>query len=77
MMYVNKGENRITFENKTGYYHKLLTPEPMKLLGNSENKIIKDKNVENLLHLVITEIVLVHCNIVNNYDKPTRFKSFI
>ena len=42
-MYVKKVENRITFETKTGCYHKLLTPGTMKLPGNNENKIIKDK----------------------------------
>ena len=36
----------------------------MKLLGSTENKIIKDKNGENVPHLEITEVVLVHCNIV-------------
>ena len=43
-----------------------LTPHTMKLLGSTENEIIKDKNGENVLHLEITEVVLVHCNIVNN-----------
>ena len=38
----------------------------MKLLGSTENKITKDKNGENVLHLKIKEVVLVHCNIVNN-----------
>ena len=38
----------------------------MKLLGSAENKITKDKNGENALHLEITEVVLVHCNFVNN-----------
>ena len=36
----------------------------MKLLGSAENKITKDKNGENLPHLEITEVVLVHCNIL-------------
>ena len=39
----------------------------MELLGSTENKITKDKNGENVPHLDITEVVLVHCNIVNNY----------
>ena len=39
----------------------------MKLLGSTESKITKDKNRENVPHLEITEVVLVHCNIVNNY----------
>ena len=38
----------------------------MKLLGSTENKITKDKNGENVPYLEITELVLVHCNIVNN-----------
>ena len=72
-MYVNKIENRITFKIKTGYNPELLTPETMKLLGSIENKITKDKNGENVPHLEITEIVLVHCNIVNNdYQQDSR-----
>ena len=39
----------------------------MKLLESTENKITKDKNGENVPQLEITEVVLVHCNIVNNY----------
>ena len=39
----------------------------MKLLGSTANKITKDKYGENLPHLEITEQILVHCNIVNNY----------
>ena len=45
----------------------------MKLLGSTENKITKDKNDENVPHLEITEVVLVHCNIVNNdYQQDSR-----
>ena len=66
-------KNRITFKIKTGYYFELLTPETMKLLGRTENKITKDKNGENVPHLEITEVVLVHCNIVNNdYQQDSR-----
>ena len=72
-IYVNKIENRITFRIKNGYSLKLLTPEAMKLLGSTENKIIQDKNGENVPHLKITEEVLVHCNIVNNdYQQDSR-----
>ena len=38
----------------------------MKLLGSTKNKTTKDKNGENLPHLEITEVVLVHCSMVNN-----------
>ena len=45
----------------------------MKLLGSTKNKITKDKNGENVSHLEITEVVLVHCNIVNNdYQQDSR-----
>ena len=45
----------------------------MKLLRNTENKITKDKDGENLPHLEITEVVLVHCNMVNNdYQQDSR-----
>ena len=45
----------------------------MKLLGSTENKITKDKNGENVPHLKITEVVLVHRDIVNNdYQHDSR-----
>ena len=45
----------------------------MKLLGSNENKITNDKNSENVPHLEITEVALVHCNIVNNdYQQDSR-----
>ena len=64
--YVNKIENRITFKIKSGYHLEFLTPETMKLLGSVESKITKDKNGENVPHLEVVELVLVHCNLVNN-----------
>ena len=53
-MYINKTENRITFEIKNGYSLETLTPIIMKLLGSTENKIIKDKNGENVPYLEIS-----------------------
>ena len=45
----------------------------MKLLGSTKSKITKDKNGENVPHLEITEVVLVHCDIVNNdYQQDSR-----
>ena len=45
----------------------------MKWLGSTENKTSKDKNGKNVPHLEITEVVLVHCNIVNNdYQQDSR-----
>ena len=68
-IYVNKIENKITFKIKNGYYLEFLTPETMKLLGSTESKISKDKNGENGPRLEIVELVLVHCNPVNNDDQ--------
>ena len=68
-IYVNKIENRVTFQIKNGCYFQLLTPETMKILGSAESKITKDKNGENAPHLEIVELVLIHCNLVhNNYQ---------
>ena len=77
--YVNKIENRVTFKIRNEYSLELLTSETMKLLGSTENKITKDKNGENVPHLEITEVVLVHCNIVNNdYQQDSRvFYTFV
>ena len=72
-MYVNKIENSVTFKIRNGYAFELLTPETMKLFGSTTNKITKDKNGKNVPHLEITEVVLVHCNIVNNdYQQDSR-----
>ena len=72
-IYVNKIENRVTFKIKHGYSLELLTPEAMKLLGSTKNEIANDKNGENILHLQITEVVFVYCNIVNNdYQQDSR-----
>ena len=58
---------------KNGYSFELLTPEIIRLLGSSENKTTKGKNGENVPHLKITEVVLVHCNIVkNDYQQDSR-----
>ena len=72
-IYANKIQNRITFKIKNGYYLELLTPETMKLLGSTENKITTDKNCENVPHLEIVELVLVYCYLVNNdYQQNSR-----
>ena len=72
-IYVNRIENRITFKIKNGYYLELLTPETMKLLGSTESKTTKNKNGENVPHLEVIELVLVHCNLVNNdYQQDSR-----
>ena len=65
-IFVNKNKNRIVFKIKNGYYLELLTPETIKLLGSSESEITGEKNGESVSHLEIVQLVLIHCNIVNN-----------
>ena len=71
--YRNKIKNRIASKIKTGYFLELSTPETMKLLGSTENKVTKDKNNQNLPHFEIIKLVLVHCNIVDsNFQQNSR-----
>ena len=45
----------------------------MKLPESTKNKITKDKNDENVPRPEITEVILVHCNLINNsYQKNLR-----
>ena len=45
----------------------------MKLLGSTENKITENKNGENVPHLEITEVILVHFSFANNdYQQDSR-----
>ena len=68
-IYVNKIENSVTFKIKNGYSLDFLTTETMKLLRSTENKIKENNNGENAPHLEITEVVLVHCDVINNNDQ--------
>ena len=73
-MYINRIKNRITFKIKTGCYFELFTPETMESLQNTEKKVTKYKTGENVPHLKVTEVALVHCNIVNNnYQQDPKF----
>ena len=65
-IYVNKIKNRIVFKIKTGYKLELLSEETMQLLGSSKNVIDKNKDGEIVPRLETVEVVLVHCNLVNN-----------
>ena len=72
-IYTSKIENRITFKIKTRYFLELLTPKAMKLLGSTISKITKDENGEDLTYLEITEVVLIHCIVVDNsYQQNSR-----
>ena len=47
--------------------------EMMKLLGSAKDRVASDENVENVHHSEITEVLLLHCNTVNNdYQQNSR-----
>ena len=72
-IYWNKIKNRIVFELKTGYKLELLTSETMKLFGNTKKDVDSDKNSENVPKLESVEVVLVHCNLVqNDYQRTSK-----
>ena len=73
MIYVNEIKNRVTSNIETGYYLELLRPETMKLLRSTKRETAKDKNGESVFYLKITEVVLIHCNVVNyDYQQDSR-----
>ena len=73
LTYANTINNRIVFKIKTGYKLELLSKETMKLLGSTKDTIDADKNSENVPRLENVEVVLGHCNLVNNsYQQASR-----
>ena len=73
MIYVNKIGNRSKFKIIAGFYLELLMLETIKLLGSTKCKITKYENGENVPHIKVTEVILVHCNSVNNhYQQNSR-----
>ena len=73
LIYANTINNRIVFKTKTGYKLELLSKETMKLLGSTKDIIDSNKNSENVPRLENVEVVLVHCNLVNNsYQQASR-----
>ena len=73
LIYANTINNRIVFKIKRGYKLELLSKETMKLLGSTKDIINADKNSENVPRLENVEVVLVHCNLVNNsYQQHSR-----
>ena len=47
----------------------MLSEETMQLLGSSKKDIDQNKDGEIVLRLETVEVVLVHCNSVNNNDQ--------
>ena len=73
LIYTNTINNRTVFKIKTRYKLKLLSKETMKLLGSTKDIIDSDKNSENVPRLENVEVVLVHCNLINNsYQQASR-----
>ena len=73
LIYANTINNRIVFKIKSGYKSELLSKETMKLLGSTKEITDADKNSENVPGLENVEVVLVHCNLVNNsYQHHSR-----
>ena len=72
-IYPNKIKSGIIFKVKTGYKLELLSPETIKLLVSTKNDVDKDKNGEDVPKLESVEVVLVHCNLVNNsYQQASK-----
>ena len=73
LIYVNEINNRIVFKTKSGYKLELLSKETMKLLRSSVDIVDGDKNSELVPKLESVDLVLVHCNLVNNsYQQASK-----
>ena len=73
LIYVNEINNRIVFKIKSGYKLELLSRETMRLLGSSSDTTDGDKNSELVPKLESVDLVLVHCNVVNNnYQQSSK-----
>ena len=71
-IYVNK-KNRIIFKIKLERKLELITKETMQLLGSSKKFIDINKDGEIVPRLETVEVVLVHCNLVNNsYQQASK-----
>ena len=68
---MNRIKNRIISRIKSGYKLELLSK--LGLLGSSSNAIDSDKDGELVPKLEVVEVVLVHCNLVNNsYQQASK-----
>ena len=56
----------MSFFKKIGHTLELLSEETMQLLGGSKKEIDKNKDEEIVPRLETVEVLLVHCNLVNN-----------
>ena len=72
-IYTNEVKNRTSFKIKTGYKLGTLSLETMRLLRSTKTDVDQHKDEENLTKLWSVEVVLVHCNLVNNnYQQASK-----
>ena len=72
-IYPNKIKNRIVFKVKTDYKLELLSSETIKQLGSTKKHVDQNKDGENVPKLESVEVVLVHCNLINNnYQQASK-----
>ena len=69
-IYSNKIKSRIVLKI-TGYKLELLSLETMKLLGSTKKDVDQDEDGDDVSKLESVEIILVHCNLVNNSYQQT------
>ena len=51
----------------------MLSPETKKLFGSSKKDVYEDKDGKDVSKLESVEVVLVHCNLVNNnYQQASK-----
>ena len=62
----NRINNRLVFKIRGGYKLVLQTPETMKLFGSTKKKKTKQKMEKRYQSCQVLEVVLVHCNLVDN-----------
>ena len=73
LIYANDINNRIVFKIKSECKLELLSKETMKLLGSSTDTIDGNKNSELVPKLESVDLVLVHCNLVNDsYQQASK-----
>ena len=73
LIYVNEINKIIVFKIKSGYKLELFSKETVKLLGSSTDTTDGDKNSELVPKFESVDLVLVHCNLVNNsYQQASK-----
>ena len=64
------------FKINAGYKLELLSSERMKLFGSTKKNVDQDKDGDDVPNLESVEVVLVHCNLVNNNYQQTSKELF-